>query len=355
MKSGQGFNQSGGDRTRPPADPRTLEEIQRRTPQVAGRVEVTRMPAGTIITPLGARPSPGFTLPYHPLAIKPGIGTNTNAVLEPGYVVVRHIEEGLADGLNLYETNIGNLSMWADPIPELQLAGNVSYNYLHTNTNELGEPTQNWEVISSATEKNSTHHIPPDPEGVNGTNGEYYIEVFRTNIGNSASNYLELKWGGHYIWTADMWAGIHPSAASYDTSNAGRPYARFNENANRHEFRIHVSNHGHNVSEVSDTIDHFFYGRNIGTGSSNIANVYTGNTSTRAAEFNIIKERDTNPQVSVAQADNESPIQISGNNKDLTLSFQDCNGNSIASISFVDGLVTTSGTVTITVPACSNA
>ena len=346
MKKGQAFNPFG--RRDLGADPRILEEIQRRTPLFGGNMELKNLPAGIALTPktvtdLGR----SFVLPFHPYAVVSN-GGNLEAYLSPALAYDRHIRHKNTDGgLAVREPLInGKNSMWEEPIVPLPLAGNISFNYLHYNTDYLGNPTTNFNVNSYATSQNFVHHVPPDPDGTGGVNGEYYISLFETNIGNA--NALNLKYGG--IWQHDqaLWQGLHEGGGA-------EPYREYDEEQDIHYFRSHLRGHGHNTVQHPATINHNFFGRNTSPTASGFGYVYTGNTTPEAAEFNPVQERPTQPQVKVTQATAESPVQVQGNGNDLTLNFTDCNANIVYTLSFIDGLVQQAGSANINIgDCCSN-
>lgn len=355
MKTPQSLPPDSGD----PAglgkvDPRLLSELQRRTPYVGGGRGATmhHLPGGAIMTPEAPLPSPDYILPFHPLGYVSD-GTNTNVWIKPAYVVEYHVEhrdpvtgEG---GIEIVEPLIGGVSLWQVEPPALTLASNKSYNYLTVNTNPLGFPTQDWNVVSHTNIQNTVHHIPPDPEDSAGTNGIYYIEIFRTDLDNADPNEkIKTKWGGHYPHHQALWSGTHPDASG------ALPFARYDETFNRYHFRSHVSAHGHNATQISNTIDHSFYGTNVGGVSTGSGNVYQQNRNERLAKFNAIRERVTNPQVRVTQSSNTAPIFIEGNGVDATITFQDCNSNPVATLTFVDGLLTSpAGATSIPLGNCT--
>lgn len=98
--------------------------------------------------------------------------------LRVSYGVVRYqlIGEAAAP-VGLLVPKLASTALGTDPAPEETLTF-PGYIYCRVQTDEKGVPTGTPTITQSATEKSSTHHVPPSPDD-SGTAGDYYFQLGR--------------------------------------------------------------------------------------------------------------------------------------------------------------------------------
>lgn len=183
------------------------------------------------------------------------------ATLQPGYCCESHakLPGGANDGpaVKIHVPLVNHVPItghpadadppppYKDDLPDLELAGATSFNYLHLLTDEDGQiksvekPPIMWAdpevpefevaatVESHAAEKESIHHIPKHPEppdaGPDGQEGDYYFELFRTvPDGDDALKITYKLAGENFHWRKELWRGRNLGAAE----NIGNLYKR---------------------------------------------------------------------------------------------------------------------------------
>lgn len=159
-----------------------LEELKTRASIKAGRgLRVRNLGKQSTLIELTAERNPKHkqTLPFAPRSLKTENGS-TVAILEPGFIVRLLVVDLIVPKVNGEDIN-------ADPLPELSLAGNTSFNYLEVIVNDQNQPISA-SVISSSSE--ITENAP----------GKVNILLFETVENSDGQIVAKLKHTGNVHW-----------------------------------------------------------------------------------------------------------------------------------------------------------
>ena len=247
---------------------------------------------------------PSFASPYCPLTphyLRPD-GADWLVQWRPGYVYQLYASS--AGPVQEYEIYIGATALSNATAPDLDISLG-DYIYLHFETaddgeiKELGAPAGRYaEIVAVGAAQDSTYHVLPDGAGSAGTDGSYYILLGQVNTTSGGLATISRNgWRGNFFWHA-----------------------------------------GWNALE------------NVGSGEK----IYRDyDVATDRKRLRSLIERASSHQINLSQVGDDE-IRIEGNNKTASLTFQDCSGTELYTLSWDDGLITNAADGTIEIPPCYN-
>ena len=285
--------------------------------------------------------------PFFPKKLVDDIG---KMVICPGRLVEVHASYIPSNPFHAYDPDIGGNPMSAEPEITVS-AGQTAM--LHFTTDEDGTiDSSSPEIVVKASWPDCVHHYPNDPDE-SGNPGDYYFPLFKvlsTNDPDCGLKYETYFGGGHIFWPKMLWRGVNLGGAS-------RPFIRHNEDDDQWEFRTIKGNYGIEDAEDGDRIKLDADLENATSGEAEVYIEQAAPLPDGPAKFHELSGRvsgdpgdsGVTKQVNVLPGDAAAnkPVRIEGNGKVGSITFQDCDGNVLVTLSWNDGLITISGDTTI--------
>lgn len=256
--------------------------------------------------------------------------------IQEGWVIDRNTTSG-SDAIDFHEVSIGAQLMSVRPRAEITVKENDIV-YLHYKTDDKGyikvgetvttgtapnTVTSNLPaIIPYAAEQTSTHHQPPSGDCGTSVEGIYFIKLFKFVLEDNG-----------------------PKIVVYQQSDVEHSKLPNFENIGGERF-IHSQRNGGNDQYEFKTLEQIEPSDSRGFGKT-IVPVPAGESEcdSETIKFSAICER---PYVGGLAAqiqvedDNQGIVTVKGNGVNTIIYFQDCNSNNVASLEFIDGLLSSS-------------
>jgi hypothetical protein len=240
--------------------------------------------------------------------------------MQEGWVIERHTTSG-DDGVEFHEVNVDGSAMSTKPRPELTMEDG-DFALCYYTTDDDGYITSVPEIQADA-EQDTDHHQPASGAG-SGSSGYYYVKLFQLNIVNGSSKITVHQQSD--IEHSRIWNGRNIGSARYI-------HKEWNGTNDSYDFRTleqHIPTSGVDYGKVIvDPVGAEFDAVND------------------SIKFSAIAERTTYPSQVQVTDDGAGTITVEGNGNDGTLTWEDCDGNSVTLLQWVDGLITSASSTII--------
>ena len=264
--------------------------------------------------------------PFSVLSIRenPEEEDNYFVSIQEGWVIERETRQ-TEDAIQFHQVDINGQPMSTRPRREATMTpGDFAVCYY--TTDEEGFVTETPEISIVSTVEDSIHHQPPSGEGA-GAGGYYYIKLFK----------LEDDDGGVKIVYYQQSDIEHTRLPTFRNLGGERYiHKEWESDDDRYDFRTlkQIEPSGRTFGKVIvDAEDDEFDDVND------------------SIKFSAIAERVSSPQINVDD-DGEGIITIEGNGVNGSLAFKDCNGFTLFTLTWEDGLVTSSIDTEVKIPFC---
>jgi len=208
------------------------------------------------------------------------------------------------------------------------------------------------EMVADERDKDSAHYQPPDPDDSGTEEMFQYRRIVDLDV---VSGEFELT-----VWRRSdidlepfLWIGENIGAGS-------GVFSDHDEVSGVYNFRRVKGCYGLADQETADTVFVEFEGENIGGSSGGVGEIHVEKLDQQnpdpdpcldKAQFKMLAPglsgRD---QIQIVNG--VDVVRVRGNGINANIDFEDCSGNNIFSLSFVDGLITSAVNATLQIPGC---
>lgn len=185
-------------------------------------------------------------------------------------------------------------------------------------------------------------HYIPEVGDTDPVDGQYHIKLFKLVMDNG-SVIVEPGHTSDIDLTPYLWPGINKGGGT------GRVLWKYDATSGEYYFRTLEAGYGVEIRENGELIEPWFLAENVGGG----AEVYK--TPEGPAQFDpaIFKTIIAAYESQLRVTGTEENVEISGNGKSGSIAFLSCDGSAAGAIEWVDGLITSSGPLTVQLGDCS--
>jgi hypothetical protein len=327
-----------------------LDAIASRTPRPGTGLELIASSGGFAYSKPGPGIAPAQNLP--PFAVI-GIEKKDGAfrvTIKEGWVIERKPKYGDTPAVKFHIPKVGEETLDTIPRPQIDMSIGDTL-WCKIVTDEMGEISEEPEILAAAGDQDGNHYYPVDPEG-SGSDGEYFVKLFKLENDAGTPNVKVYQQSDIEHW-AQLWTGENTGAG-------GKVFKDHKEDANIYRFRTIRGDYGISENQTADEVELDFRAANVGAGCPVWVEPLDGSGEPDEdppdgpAKFRSIAARVTQPQINVL-CEPENPgdplpetIRIVGNDKDGAILVED-EGAVTDLARWQDGLVTTPGETTLKV------
>ena len=327
-----------------------LDAIASRTPRPGTGLELIASSGGFAYSRPGPglAPNPGLP-PFAVIGIEKK-DDSYQVTIKEGWVIERKPKSGDTPAVKFRIPKVGEETLDTIPRPQIAMAFGDTL-WCKIVTDEMGEISEEPEILAAAEDQDGNHYYPEDPEG-SGSDGEYFVKLFKLEDDGGTPRVKVYQQSDIEHW-AQLWTGENKGAGA-------KVFKDHKEDANIYRFRTVRGDYGISETQTTDEVELDFRAANVGAGCPVWVEPLDGSGEPDEdppdgpAKFRSIAARVTQPQINVL-CEPENPgdplpetIRIVGNGKDGAILVDD-EGTVTDLARWQDGLVTTPGDTTLKV------
>jgi hypothetical protein len=326
-----------------------LDAIASRTPRPGTGLELIASSGGFAYSKPGPGIAPNQNLPpFAVIGIEKKDG-GYQVTVKDGWVIERKPKSGDTPAVKFHMPKVGDKTLDTIPRPQIAMAFGDTL-WCKIVTDEMGEISEEPEILAAAGDQDGKHYYPVDPEG-SGSDGEYFVKLFKLEDDGGTPRVKVYQQSDIEHW-AQLWTGEN-------TGGGANVFKDHKEDANIYRFRTVRGDYGIRQTQTTDEVELDFHAVNAGEGCPvYIEPLDPQNPSDGPAEFRSIAAKESQPQIQVkCEAEEGEPlpktIRIEGNGMDGSLVAVSCDDSETTLIQWEDGLITTQGPIMIELGECA--
>jgi hypothetical protein len=294
-----------------------LDAIASRTPRPGTGLELIASSGGFAYS----RPGPGLSSnpalpPFAVIGIEKKDG-GYQVTVKDGWVIERKPKSGDTPAVKFHMPKVGEETLDTIPRPQITMAFGDTL-WCKIVTDEMGEISEEPEILAAAGDQDGNHYYPVDPEG-SGSDGEYFVKLFKLEDDGGTPRVKVYQQSDIEHW-AQLWTGENIGAGA-------KVFKEHKEDENIYRFRTVRGDYGISENQTTDEVELDFRATNVGEGKPVWVVPEEGGEPAEdppdgPAAFRSIAERATQPEIRV-KCERPNPgdplpqeIRIEGNGYD---------------------------------------
>jgi hypothetical protein len=233
-----------------------LDAIASRTPRPGTGLELIASSGGFAYsrTGPGLAPTPALP-PFAVIGIEKKDGGYRVTVKE-GWVIERKPKSGDTPTVKFHIPKVGEETLDTIPRPQIAMSFGDTL-WCKIVTDEMGEISEEPEILAAAEDQDGNHYYPEDPEG-SGSDGEYFVKLFKLEDDGGTPKVKVYQQSDIEHW-AQLWTGEN-------VGGGANVFKDHKEDSNIYRFRTIRGDYGISENQTADEVELDFRATNVGAG-----------------------------------------------------------------------------------------